>query len=121
MLTLSRLPADAPHRELAARRGADLSSLWREHDHRNSRLAKALADADAGVLQMRFEAKAVVKRRLTRRLTRHALNGSTVQPNVIESRVALPFQWLTYTTVLAELLARDSGAALVEWTLLEKP
>lgn len=115
------LAADAPHHELAARLEVDLAALWRVHVLRNTDLARRFEGADAGVLELAFEAGGGAQARLEDELTDHAFRIVSCAAAELRARAASPFAYLTHGTTLADLLARDCGAELVDWRLLGAP
>lgn len=115
------LAADAPHHQLAARLGVDLAALWRVHAARNGELARRFDDADAGVLELAFEAGGGTGARLEDELADHAFRIVSCAAAELRARAASPFAYLTHGTTLADLLARDCGAELIDWRLLQRP
>lgn len=119
------LAANAPHHELAARLGVDLAALWRVHAARNGELARRFEAADAeaseGVLELAFEAGGGTGARLEDELADHAFRIVSCAAAELRARAASPFAYLTHGTTLADLLARDCGAELIDWRLLQRP
>lgn len=113
----------APHAALAARLSVSLTDLFEQHRSRAGILVQQhllqVPGSTAAVLELEFRASGGTKRRLRRRL------GSDVtyhldsrRRGTLIARVATSFDWLVYQTALGDLIARDSGAALVACRLL---
>lgn len=108
--------------EKAKRAGANLESLRKVHDARNAEImsqwAKVAPGADAAVLEVTIRASGQPRRRLLRRLQYGWRRG---ERGWIQYRASHPFEWLTYHTVEAAVLALASDTELVTWRLVGEP